>query len=77
MYLDAEPVFTGSRLWWNFAVNDEKKYDYNKTITFFHYDLDDYACLRFFFYLTDVDSNSGPHVCVRGSQLNKKFAHVF
>jgi len=75
-YLDAEPIFTGSRLWWNFAVDDRKPYDPNKTITFFHYDLDDYACLRFFFYLTDVDENSGPHVCVRGSHFNKTLSQI-
>ena len=76
LYFQTEPVFTGSRLWWNFVVNDEQPYDSNKTITFFHYDLDDYACLRFFFYLTDVDSNSGAHVCVRGSHLKKKLSYV-
>ncbi len=75
-YLGAEPVFTGSRLWWNFVVDNSILYDVNKTITYFHYDLDDYACLRFFFYLTDVDQNSGPHVCVRGSHANKKLSYL-
>ncbi|MCA1993058.1 MAG: hypothetical protein LDL41_13630 [Coleofasciculus sp. S288] len=77
LYLGVKPVYTGSRLWWNFAVKDEKPYDPNKTITFFHYDLDDYACLRFFFYLTDVGCHDGPHVCVRSSHINKKTIHVF
>ncbi|MGJ3252128.1 MAG: hypothetical protein ACFE0J_13505 [Elainellaceae cyanobacterium] len=76
MYFGAKPLFTGSRLWWNFVVDDKKPYDSNQSITFFHYDLDDYACLRFFFYLTDVDSNSGPHVCVRGSHSNKNLFHT-
>ncbi|ASC69661.1 hypothetical protein XM38_005900 [Halomicronema hongdechloris C2206] len=75
-YLDADPIFTGSRLWWNFVVEDANPYDSNKTITFFHYDLDDYACLRFFFYLTDVDENGGPHVCVRGSHTNKTLPQI-
>ncbi len=75
LYFDAEPVFTGSRLWWNFVVDDDQPYDSNKTITFFHYDLDDYACLRFFFYLTDVDKNSGPHICVRGSHRKKRLSY--
>ncbi|HHP7244372.1 MAG TPA: hypothetical protein ACFE0H_06770 [Elainellaceae cyanobacterium] len=76
MYFGAKPIFTGSRLWWNFVVDDKKPYDSNKSITFFHYDLDDYACLRFFFYLTDVDRDSGPHVCVRGSHSNKNLFHT-
>ncbi|MEM6451611.1 MAG: hypothetical protein AAF703_14995 [Cyanobacteria bacterium P01_D01_bin.105] len=75
-YLKAEPLFTGSRLWWNFAVNDEQPYDSSQTITFFHYDLDDYACVRFFFYLTDVDAESGPHTCVLGSHRKKSLSHV-
>jgi hypothetical protein len=76
LYLKARPVFTGSRLWWNFVVNDEQPYDSSQTITFFHYDLDDYACVRFFFYLTDVDPESGPHVCVRSSHRNKSISHI-
>jgi len=74
-YLGAEPVFTGSRLWWNFVVDDDIPYDSNKTITFFHYDLDDYASLRFFFYLTDVGNEGGGHVMVRGSHIRKNFLH--
>ncbi|MEM6839239.1 MAG: hypothetical protein AAF609_20630 [Cyanobacteria bacterium P01_C01_bin.120] len=76
LYLKTKPVFTGSRLWWTFVVNDEQSYDSSQTITFFHYDLDDYACVRFFFYLTDVDSESGPHICVRGSHRNKSISHI-
>lgn len=26
--------------------------------------------------MTEVDSNSGPHVCVRGSHLNKHLCHI-
>lgn len=74
-YIGAKPVYTGSRLWWIFAV-EQAEYNPNKVVSFFHYDLDDYRCLRFFFYLTDVDLNSGPHVCVLGSQNHKKFTHL-
>lgn len=75
-YLGTEPVCTGSRLWWTFVVNDKVPYDSSKTITFFHYDLDDYACFRFFFYLTDVERGGGAHVVVRGSHENKSFSHI-
>ena len=74
-YLNTEPIFTGSRLWWIFSV-DTESYDTSKTVCFFHYDLDDYCCLRFFFYLTYVDLSSGPHVCVRGSHKKKKMSYV-
>ena len=33
----------------------------------FHRDRDDWRCLKFFVYLTDVDGTSGPHHFVRGS----------
>jgi hypothetical protein len=75
-YLGAKPVFTGSRLWWTFVVDHQQAYDSTKAITFFHYDLDDYACLRFFFYLTHVDTKDGPHVCISGSHLRKKLSHI-
>jgi len=75
-YLGAKPICTGSRLWWNFVVDNDVPYDSNKVITFFHYDLDDYACLRFFFYLTDVGEEGGAHVVVQGSHMRKSFSHV-
>ncbi|QXE24618.1 hypothetical protein B6N60_03324 [Richelia sinica FACHB-800] len=74
-YLETEPIFTGSRLWWIFAV-DDIHYDPRQTVSYYHYDLDDYSCVRFFFYLTDVDIHSGPHICIRGSHHQKKITHV-
>ncbi|MGA7954241.1 MAG: hypothetical protein WCA07_12060, partial [Gloeobacterales cyanobacterium] len=58
-YFRGQPVYTDSRLWWTFAT-DETNYDVVKTSSFFHYDIDDYSCLRFFFYLTDVGLENGP-----------------
>ncbi|RCJ22317.1 hypothetical protein A6770_29900 [Nostoc minutum NIES-26] len=75
-YMKAEPIFTDARLWWTFPV-DETNYDLTKTASFFHYDPDDYSCLRFFFYLTDVDLQSGPHICIRGSHTKKKLPKLF
>lgn len=74
-YLVAEPIVASTRLWWLFVVK-QKTYDLSKGAYFFHYDLYDYRFLSFFFYLTDVDSSSGCHVCVRGSHKNKKLTHL-
>ncbi|WP_414566576.1 hypothetical protein [Anabaena sp. CCY 9613] len=74
-YMKTEPIFTDARLWWTFAV-DETNYDAGKTAGFFHYDQDDYSCLRFFFYLTDVDLQSGPHICILGSHTKKKITQI-
>lgn len=74
-YLGTKPTFTGSRLWWIFPVN-EASYNPMRIASYFHYDVDDYNSLRFFFYLTDVDINSAPHIYVRGSHKNKKFTDL-
>lgn len=74
-YLNAEPVFRGARLWWSFATNANFQERLNFAQELFHYDPTDYRSLKFFFYLTDVDSSSGPHVCVRGSHQKKKLTH--
>ncbi|MFQ4140794.1 phytanoyl-CoA dioxygenase family protein [Chlorogloeopsis sp. ULAP02] len=74
-YLNTQPVIQGNELWWSFAgeiSNSEKK----RAFQMFHYDIDDYKFLKFFFYLTDVDETSGAHVCIRGSHKKKKFTHL-
>lgn len=69
-YLGTEPVHLTSRLFWSFA--DKKAvYDHKLNSTHYHYDLDDFGCIRFFFYITDVTSNSGPHVYMKGSHKRK------
>lgn len=76
-YIGQPAKYTGSSLFWTFPISgtsydcDQQKFSY------FHYDLDDFASLRFCFYLTDVDEESGPHLCIRGSHLKKSFFHVW
>lgn len=74
LYFDAKPVLLGSKIWWTFVTEAAVE---GRTQGFyqFHYDLDDYSCLKFWFYLTDVDARSGPHVCVKGSHKKKKLSH--
>jgi hypothetical protein len=74
-YLGTTPLNTENRLWWSFAddIEDSDRYRFGQT---FHYDIDDYGCLRFFFYLTDVDGSAGPHIAIRGSHRKKKFSYV-
>lgn len=74
-YIRSPPVITGSRLWWVFAT-PESDYDNSITTSFFHYDKDDYAAVRLFFYLTPVDDGHGPHVVVRGSHLHKNISQI-
>jgi hypothetical protein len=60
-YLGCLPTISTLRLWWSFPGSRPE------TAHGFHRDRDDWRCVKFFFYLTDVDKNSGPHHFVRGS----------
>jgi hypothetical protein len=74
-YLRTTPVLVGARMWWSFAgpaPTEEQK----KAGQGFHYDIDGYRALTFFFYLTDVGLSSGPHVYVRGSHVKKRLKHL-
>jgi hypothetical protein len=75
-YLKAEPVHQGNHLWWSFAV-ESSLFDRRRADQVFHSDLQNSRCLRFSFYLTDVDLCCSPHVCVRGSHIKKKLSHLF
>ena len=74
-YLGSKVTITGHQLWWTFAAT-EAEFNSSRTSSFFHYDKDDYAGLRFFFYLTTVDPDHGPHVVVRGSHVRKKLSQI-
>jgi hypothetical protein len=74
-YLKSEPVLIGVRMWWSFvgpADADEQM----KSAQGFHYDIDGYRGLTFFFYLTDVGLSDGPHVYVRGTHVKKSWNHI-
>lgn len=73
-FLGATPVHMATELWWSFPTT-ANHLEQLKAAQVFHYDMDDYRFIKFFFYLTDVDLVSGPHVCIRGSHINKKFSH--
>jgi hypothetical protein len=69
-YFGCEPTFLGSRIWWSFATDAEASQQMSMGQGW-HYDLDGYRALAFFFYLTDVDSSTGPHILIRGSHTQK------
>jgi hypothetical protein len=41
--------------------------------TNFHYDIAGYNFMTAYFYITDVDATSGPHVMIQGSRTDKPF----
>ena len=79
-YLDSDPVLIRTQLAWSFVAESEQYKAKGKLgipLILFHYDLDDFRALKFFFYLTDVDLFSGAHICVRGSHKRRKLIHSF
>ncbi|NER22062.1 MAG: hypothetical protein F6J86_12705 [Symploca sp. SIO1B1] len=73
-YLGTEPNCVENELCWSFPVS-ATLFEQLKAAQVFHYDIDDYRSIKFFFYLTDVDASGGPHVCIRGTHKNKKLLH--
>lgn len=74
-YLGVEPKLMSVNMWWTFPVNASAE-DRSKHAHVFHYDLDDIKFIKFFFYLTDVDGESGPHVFVRGSNREVRYKNT-
>lgn len=77
-YLRSEPQLTRCRLWWSFVAPDspaELRNTFSQDA--FHFDIDDWACLKYFFYLVDVDDGAGPHRVIRGSHRNRRLRHQF
>jgi hypothetical protein len=62
-YLNAEPTLMNSQIWYTFP-KDGLQAHHNFG---FHYDIDDYRFLKFFFYLDEVDDGAGPHVIISGT----------
>jgi hypothetical protein len=74
-YLHCEPSIVAARVWWSFAAPATPDQQTGNGQTF-HFDIDGYRSVAFFFYLTEVDNESGPHVCVRGSHKRKSWPHL-
>lgn len=77
-YLRAAPKVIATRLWWSFRSGSASPADLSlASQDAFHFDLDDWRQLKFFFYLTDVDKHAGPHVYARGSHARRPLSHQF
>ena len=63
-YLGTEPVADVVTMWWHTAFSDQPDAE---AAQFYHFDMDRIKWVKFFIYLTDVSSESGPHYFVTGS----------
>lgn len=70
--LCTRPLPLRSRLFWSFRADratPEMRAEHSQDS--FHFDLDDWRAIKFFFYLTNVSYKNGPHVYVRKSHRNR------
>src|SRR6266850_1373937 len=63
-YLGCAPVLDLIACWWHTSWSPEPDKD---AAQFFHFDMDRIKWLKFFFYITDVGPDNGPHMFVAGS----------
>lgn len=81
-YLGSRPVIDVLSMWWHTAYSNMPD---KEAAQFYHFDMDRPKWLKFFIYLTDVNSDSGAHSFVEGSHkvdgipafmLNKGYARL-
>lgn len=63
-YLRAAPIYDIVTMWWHTAFKDAPD---ARAAQLYHFDMDRPRWLKFFFYLTDVGPDNGPHCFIRGS----------
>jgi hypothetical protein len=74
-YLGGEAKLITTRTWWSFPTQSASEADLSRASFKFHFDLDDWRMLKFFFYLSNVDEDAGPHVYMRGSHKKRRLKH--
>jgi hypothetical protein len=63
-YLNSKPILDLIAMWWSVPFSSEAA---SKAAQLYHFDMDRIKFLKFFFYLTDVNTENGPHCYVRNS----------
>jgi hypothetical protein len=75
-YLGSQAKLITTRVWWSFPTGNVSDAEKNlASLGKYHFDLDDWRMLKFFFYLVPVDADTGPHVYVRGSHNRRSLKH--
>jgi ectoine hydroxylase-related dioxygenase (phytanoyl-CoA dioxygenase family) len=65
-YLGALPILDFAAMWWHVRSNTPDK----EAAQYFHFDMDRLRWIKFFFYVTDVTENSGPHIFIPKSHTD-------
>ncbi|AYG61134.1 hypothetical protein QD460_04835 [Rhizobium jaguaris] len=74
-YLGGQAQVITTRIWWSFPTKSASEADLSRASFKYHFDLDDWRMLKFFFNLVDVDEGTGPHVFVKGSHRRRRMKH--
>ena len=71
-----QPIRT--RLWWSFPARRVTDFDLHAVAQDkFHFDMNDWRTIKFFFYLTDTDDQSGAHSYISRSHVDRRLRHQF
>lgn len=65
-YFGSKPCLDAVQMWWSSVFTRKAS---SEAAQMYHFDLERIQWLKWFVYLTDVDSESGPHCFIRGSHL--------
>jgi hypothetical protein len=63
-YLGSAPILDLVAMWWHTTYS---KVPDKEAAQWFHFDMDRLKWIKFFFYITDVDTNTGPHTFIARS----------
>jgi hypothetical protein len=66
-FLNTKPILDIISMWWSVPFSKESE---DRAAQKYHFDMDRFKFMKFFFYLTDVTSETGPHCYVKGSSKN-------
>ena len=65
-----------TRLWWSFPAKRVDDADLHAAAQEkFHFDMNDWRTLKFFFYITPTDEQSGAHKYIEGSHRKRRLRH--
>jgi hypothetical protein len=77
-YLGQPAILMRTRLWWSFPATRISDGDLHLAAqNRFHFDIDGWRTLKFFFYLTPTNEGAGPHQYIRSSHRRRKLKHQF
>lgn len=75
-YIGNDPVLIRTRMWWSFPATRVSDADLHAAAQEkFHFDMNGWRTVKFFFYLTPTGEKSGPHRCIPGSHTRRPLKH--